>query len=89
MRKRRVAGYAVNALLRASIGGFLLHALRHPHDPRYEGKAIAAGLPQPAAQAASDSLGGISRSGASKYDGRRGTCGTFWRSCNGRLALPR
>ena len=40
MRKRRVAGYAVNALLRASIGGFLLHALRHPHDPRYEGKAI-------------------------------------------------
>jgi len=38
--KRRVAGYALNALLRASTGAFLIHALRHPHDPRYEGKAI-------------------------------------------------
>lgn len=40
MEKRRIAGYAVNALLRASTGAFLIHALRHPHDPRYEGKAI-------------------------------------------------
>jgi hypothetical protein len=38
--KRRVMGYALNGLLRASIGAFLLDALRHPHDPRYEGKAI-------------------------------------------------
>ena len=40
MKKRRVAGYAVSALLRASTGAFLIHALRHPNDPRYEGKAI-------------------------------------------------
>ncbi len=38
--KRRVMGYALNGLLRASIGALLLDALRHPHDPRYEGKAI-------------------------------------------------
>lgn len=38
--KGRVAGFALNALLRASIGGFLAHTLRHPRDPRYEGKAI-------------------------------------------------
>lgn len=38
--KRRVAGFAVNALLRASIAAFLADVLRHPHDPRYEGKAI-------------------------------------------------
>ena len=38
--KRRVAGYALNAFLRASIAGFLADVLRHPHDPRYEGKAI-------------------------------------------------
>ena len=38
--KRRVMGYALNGLLRASIGAFLLDALGHPHDPRYEGKAI-------------------------------------------------
>jgi hypothetical protein len=36
----RVAGFALNALLRASIAAFLVDALRHPHDPRYEGKAI-------------------------------------------------
>lgn len=38
--KGRAAGFAVNALLRASIFGFLLDVLRHPHDHRYEGKAI-------------------------------------------------
>jgi hypothetical protein len=38
--KRRVAGFALNALLRASIAGFLVDVLRHPHDKRYEGKAI-------------------------------------------------
>lgn len=38
--KRRVAGYALNALLRASIAAFLADTLRHPHDKRYEGKAI-------------------------------------------------
>ncbi len=38
--KRRVAGFALNALLRASIAAFLVDVLRHPHDPRYEGKAI-------------------------------------------------
>jgi hypothetical protein len=38
--KRRVAGFAFNALLRAGILGFLVDTLRHPHDPRYEGKAI-------------------------------------------------
>jgi hypothetical protein len=38
--KRRVAGFALNALLRASIVAFLVDTLRHPHDPRYEGKAI-------------------------------------------------
>ena len=40
MKKRRIAGYALNALLRASIAAFLVDTLRHPHDPRYEGKAI-------------------------------------------------
>ncbi len=38
--KRRVMGIALNALLRASIVAFLVDTLRHPHDPRYEGKAI-------------------------------------------------
>ena len=38
--KRRVAGFALNALLRVSIATFLIDVLRHPHDPRYEGKAI-------------------------------------------------
>ncbi|HEY1391345.1 MAG TPA: hypothetical protein VGF38_22595 [Ktedonobacterales bacterium] len=38
--KRRVAGFALNAFLRASIVAFLVDTLRHPHDPRYEGKAI-------------------------------------------------
>ncbi len=38
--KRRAAGYALNAFLRASIVAFLVDTLRHPHDPRYEGKAI-------------------------------------------------
>ncbi len=38
--KRGMAGAAVNILLRASIVGFLAHVLRHPHDRRYEGKAI-------------------------------------------------
>lgn len=38
--KRRVAGFALNALLRASIAAFLADTLRHPHDKRYEGKAI-------------------------------------------------
>ncbi len=38
--KHRVAGFALNALLRASLAAFLLDVLRHPHDPRYEGKAI-------------------------------------------------
>jgi len=38
--KRRVAGFALNALLRAGLAAFLLDVLRHPHDPRYEGKAI-------------------------------------------------
>lgn len=38
--KRRAAGFALNALLRASIAAFLVDVLRHPHDPRYEGKAI-------------------------------------------------
>ncbi len=38
--KRRVAGFALNALLRASIVAFLVDTLRHPHDQRYEGKAI-------------------------------------------------
>jgi hypothetical protein len=38
--KRRVVGIALNALLRASIAAFLADTLRHPHDPRYEGKAI-------------------------------------------------
>lgn len=37
---RRVAGFALNAFLRASIAAFLADTLRHPHDPRYEGKAI-------------------------------------------------
>ena len=39
--KRRVAGIALNALLRTSIFAFLADTLLHPHDPRYEGKAIA------------------------------------------------
>ena len=30
--KRRVAGFALNALLRASIGAFLVDTLRHPRD---------------------------------------------------------
>lgn len=38
--KRRVAGFALNALLRASTAAFLVDVFRHPHDPRYEGKAI-------------------------------------------------
>ncbi|MGE5335326.1 MAG: hypothetical protein ACM3N4_11545 [Nitrososphaerota archaeon] len=38
--KRHVAGFALNAFLRASIAAFLADTLRHPHDPRYEGKAI-------------------------------------------------
>jgi hypothetical protein len=38
--KRRVVGIALNALLRASIAAFLADTLLHPHDPRYEGKAI-------------------------------------------------
>ena len=36
----RCAGFAVNALLRVSIAGFLMDVLRHPRDPRYAGKAI-------------------------------------------------
>lgn len=36
----RAAGFALNALLRAGIAGFLVDVLRHPHDPRYAGKAI-------------------------------------------------
>jgi hypothetical protein len=38
--KRRLAGFALNALLRVSIAAFLVDVLRHPHDPRYAGKAI-------------------------------------------------
>jgi hypothetical protein len=38
--KRRVAGLALNALLRVSSAAFLADVLRHPHDLRYEGKAI-------------------------------------------------
>jgi hypothetical protein len=38
--KRRMVGIALNALLRASIAAFLADTLLHPHDPRYEGKAI-------------------------------------------------
>lgn len=38
--KRRVAGFAFNVMLRATIAAFLVDVLRHPHDPRYEGKAI-------------------------------------------------
>ena len=38
--KRRMAGFAFNVLLRASIAAFLMDTMRHPHDPRYEGKAI-------------------------------------------------
>jgi hypothetical protein len=38
--KRRIAGPALNALLRASSAAFLIDVLRRPHDPRYEGKAI-------------------------------------------------
>lgn len=38
--KRQVAGFAVNALLRASIAAMLVDVLRHPDDPRYTGKAI-------------------------------------------------
>jgi len=36
----RIAGFVLNAFLRASIVAFLVDTLRHPHDPRYEGKAI-------------------------------------------------
>ena len=38
--KNQVAGIGINALLRVSIAAFLVDALRHPHDPRYAGKAI-------------------------------------------------
>ena len=38
--KCRMVGFALNAFLRASIVAFLIDVLRHPHDPRYEGKAI-------------------------------------------------
>jgi hypothetical protein len=38
--KNRLAGFALNALLRASIVAFLVDVLRHPQDPRYAGKAI-------------------------------------------------
>ncbi len=38
--KRRVAGFAINAVLRASIAAMLADVLRHPNDPRYAGKAI-------------------------------------------------
>lgn len=38
--KRRTIGYACNALLRGGIAFFLVDVMRHPHDPRYEGKAI-------------------------------------------------
>jgi hypothetical protein len=37
----QLAGFGLNALLRASIAAFLADVLRHPHDPRYAGKAIA------------------------------------------------
>ena len=37
---KRMTGIALNILLRASIAAFLAHVMRHPHDPRYEGKAI-------------------------------------------------
>lgn len=40
MKKRRIAGFALNALLRAGIVAMLAHVLRHPDDPRYAGKAI-------------------------------------------------
>jgi hypothetical protein len=36
----RLLGFGLNALLRASIAGFLVDVLRHPQDPRYAGKAI-------------------------------------------------
>ncbi len=36
----RRAGPALNVALRASIGYFLVEVLRHPHDPRFAGKAI-------------------------------------------------
>jgi hypothetical protein len=38
--KRRVVGIALNALLRTNIAAFLADTLLHPHDPRYEGKAL-------------------------------------------------
>ncbi|HLZ22778.1 MAG TPA: hypothetical protein VKQ30_11705 [Ktedonobacterales bacterium] len=38
--KRHVTGFALNALVRISTAAFLVDVLRHPHDPRYEGKAI-------------------------------------------------
>jgi hypothetical protein len=38
--KSRLAGFTLNALLRASIAAFLVDVLRHPQDPRYAGKAI-------------------------------------------------
>jgi len=40
VNKRRVIGFALNAALRVSIAAFLADVMRHPHDPRYEGKAI-------------------------------------------------
>ena len=40
MTKRRAAGFAVNAILRASIAAMLVDVLRHPDDQRYAGKAI-------------------------------------------------
>lgn len=40
MKKSRIAGFALNALLRASIAAFLADVLRRPDDPRYAGKAI-------------------------------------------------
>jgi hypothetical protein len=36
----RAAGFALNALLRASLAAFLIDVFRHPQDPRYAGKAI-------------------------------------------------
>ncbi len=40
MVRKKVTGFALNVLLRVSIAAFLADVLRHPHDPRYEGKAI-------------------------------------------------
>jgi hypothetical protein len=38
--KRRIAGFALNAFLRASIAAMLADVMRRPNDPRYAGKAI-------------------------------------------------